>query len=119
MTAAIYHKRLERVLDRMGGLYALNDILERIAAGKMQSFVEGNSWAICELNDFPRRRVLDILAVVGDLKDCRILHDQVLRYADRVNASLVRASGRRGWIKDAESRGWRRHTTNMVYVRDM
>ena len=41
-----YHRKLKRVLDRMGGLNTLHDILEAIAAGRMQSFMEGDSWAI-------------------------------------------------------------------------
>ena len=38
-----YHAKLARMLDRMGGLYGVNDILRAIASGKMQSFVDGDS----------------------------------------------------------------------------
>ena len=46
MTAQPLSRKLARVLDRMGGLYTLHDILTAIAAGKMQSFAEGDTWAI-------------------------------------------------------------------------
>jgi hypothetical protein len=44
MNAPIYHRKLQRALDYQGGLYALPDILERIAIGTMQSWVLNNSW---------------------------------------------------------------------------
>jgi hypothetical protein len=114
-----YQHKLERVLDRMGGLYKLPDLLERIGDGRMQSFVHGQSWAITEINVFPHARALDIVAAIGDLDDCRVLHDQVVGFADRLNIPLIRAFGRRGWIPDAEARGWRRLTVNQVYLREM
>ena len=69
MTAAPYHRKLARVLDRIGGLYTLNDILTLIAEGKMQSHVVNNSWAITQVQDFPRARQLLLVAMVGDLAD--------------------------------------------------
>ena len=53
----------------MGGLYTLNDILTAIAEGRMQSFVEGNSWVITQVMSFPRAKVLEVFAAVGDLDD--------------------------------------------------
>ena len=55
----------------MGGLYTLHDILTAIAEGKMQSFVEGDTWAITKIAVFPRARLLEIMIVVGDLKTVR------------------------------------------------
>ena len=118
MNAAPYQKKLKRALDLMGGLFTVNDILERIAEGKMQSFVEGNSWAVTEIQAFPRRRVLTIVAALGDLEDLRILHDRVLQFAEAENCTLVRAFGRLGWMPDAHERGWRVVANNLVYHRE-
>ncbi|HJY89163.1 MAG TPA: hypothetical protein VJ255_02755, partial [Candidatus Acidoferrum sp.] len=76
-----YHRKLERVLARMGGLYTLHDILSAIADGRMQSFAEGDSWAITRIMDHPRGRSLEIFAVVGGLDDLRVLHDRLVIYA--------------------------------------
>jgi hypothetical protein len=119
MTAALYHKKLARVLDRMGGLYTLQDILVAIADGKMQSFAVNNSWAITEVQDFPRARQLQVIALVGDLTDRDALHAAVLDYAREVNAGLVAAHGRFGWIPDALQRGWRLKAKNYLYHREL
>jgi hypothetical protein len=119
MTAAPYHQKLARVLDCMGGLFTVNDILTAIAEARMQSFAVNNSWAITQVVDFPRARQLQIVAMVGDLADGEALHEKVLAYADDVNAGLVSALGRRGWIPEARAHGWRLKAKNYLYHRDM
>jgi hypothetical protein len=121
MTAQPYHRKLARVLDAMGGLYTLNDILTAIAEGKMQSFVVNNSWAITEVQDFPRARQLQLLAMVGDLADLDPLHAKILAYADEVNASLLSTHGRLGWLREGSYArlGWRLKTKSHLYQREM
>jgi hypothetical protein len=119
MTAHPYHAKLARALDRMGGLYTLNDILTAIGEGRMQSFVENNSWAITQVNQYPRAKALQLIAMVGDLKDIDALQAKILAYADEVNASLVSAYGRLGWLSRARERGWRLKTKSYLFHRDM
>ena len=111
MNAPLYHKKLQRALDRQGGLYTLNDILERCADGRMQSWVHNNSWAVTQISVYPRRRLLDIVAVVGDLGDCRILNAKLVKFANEMNVDLIASYGRRrklgslgrvAWLEDQE-----------------
>jgi hypothetical protein len=119
MTAHPYHRKLARVLSAMGGFYTPQDILSAIAVGKMQSFVEGESWAITQIAVFPRAKVLEILVALGDLDELRILHDRVLAYAEEIGASVVQAYGRRGWNPDAARRGWQVKARSFLYQKDM
>jgi hypothetical protein len=119
MSAPLYHKRLQRALDYQGGLFALSDILERIADGRMQSWVHNNSWAITQITIYPRRRLLEIVAAVGDLHDCRILHGKILVFARDMGVDLVAAYGRRGWARDADRNGWKIKTTSYLYHKDL
>jgi hypothetical protein len=119
MTAALYHRRMARMLDRQGGLYTLNDILTAIANGKMQSFSHNNSWVITQIAVFPRAKVLEIFAAIGDLDDMRVLHDRILDFAAEIGAGVVRAYGRKGWLPDAKQRGWRVNARYFVYTKDM
>lgn len=119
MTAHPYHKKLARVLDRMGGLYTVSDVLEAIAANKVQSFVEGESWALTRIAAYPRARVLEVLAVVGRLDEARVLHDRILEFAAREGVKVIQAYGRMGWMPDAVARGWKVKAKNYVYQRDI
>ena len=119
MNAPIYHKKLQRALDFQGGLYSLNDILERIANGTMQSWALNNSWAVTQISIYPRRRVLEIVAAVGDLRDCRLLHGKILAFASEMNVDLVAAYGRRGWARDADRNGWKIKSESYLYHREL
>jgi hypothetical protein len=119
MTAHPYHKKLARVLDRMGGLYVLNDILTEVSQGRMQSFVEDESWALTRVAQYPRAKVVEVLAVVGKLDKARVLHDRILVFAAEVGASVIQAYGRAGWMPDAKRHGWKVKARNFVYQRDI
>lgn len=119
MTPHPYHAKLARALSRMGAVYTVNDILRAIAEGRMQSFAEGDSWAVTQVVDYPRARMLDILVALGELGALRKLHDRILEYAERNDIALVQAYGRRGWINDAKSHGWKVRTTSYLYQREL
>ena len=122
MNAHVHHpyaRKLARLLERMGDVFTVSDILAAIAEGKMQSFAEGDSWAITQVIQFPRARMLEILVAIGDLDECRILHDRILQYAKDNDISLIQAYGRRGWLGDARSHGWKVRTTSYLYQREL
>jgi hypothetical protein len=114
-----YHAKLARLLDRMGGLWTVDDILTAIAEGRMQSFAEGDSWAITQIADFPRVRLLEILIALGDLEQCRRLHDRILQFANDNDIGLVQAYGRRGWLDHPLTSGWKIRTKTYLYQRSL
>ena len=119
MSAHPYHAKLARLLDRMGGLYHVSDILAAIAEGRMQSFAEGDSWAITQTVQFPRARLLEILIALGDIDECRRLHDRILQYANANDIGLVQAYGRRGWLDHPLTEGWKIRTKSFLYQREL
>jgi hypothetical protein len=114
-----YEQKLARVLDAMGGLFTLNDILERVHDGRMQSFAVNNTVAFTEIQVFPRARKLHVVALVGDLADGEAMHAKILDYASSINAGLVSAYGRRGWLDLAREHGWRLIAKGNLYQKSM
>ena len=115
-----YLRKLERLLDRMGGIYLVSDILTAIAEGRMQSFAEGNSAGpFAQVVDFPRARMLEILIALGDIDECRILHDRILQYARDNDIVLLQAYGRRGWLDHPLTSGWKIRTKSFLYQREL
>jgi len=112
-----YYEKLTQALKDAGDLYTIQDILAAIAESRMQSFAEGNTWAITEVNTFPNRKIVTIAYVIGDLKDAEILHDRVIEFAKSIGATMVKAFGRVGWAKDAEKNGWR--VAGQVYHKEL
>lgn len=98
--------QLEEALAHMGGTHTFGDILEAIKDGRMQSFAEGDTWAVTQVLDFPRKRVLEIVLVAGDMADAKVLYDKVLAFGREIGCNLVRTFGRDGWAKEAKDHGW-------------
>jgi hypothetical protein len=119
MNDLIYHRKLQRALDFQGGLYSLNDIRERVEDRRMQSWDHNHSWAVTQISIYPQKRILEIVAAVGDLGDCRILHGRILAFAKEMGVDLVAAYGRRGWARDAERNGWKVKSTSYLYHKEL
>jgi hypothetical protein len=62
---------------------------------------------------------MDWVAAVGDLEDWRDIHDQAVAFADKMDVSLMRGYGRRGWLPLIQGHGWRALTINQVYIKEM
>jgi hypothetical protein len=116
-----YEQKLARVLDHMGSTHLVSDILTAIDEGRMQSFVVNNSWAVTQVQDFPRARQLQLLAIVGDLADIDKLHDKILAYANAANVSLLATHGRLGWLREGSFRrfGWRLKAKSQLYQKEL
>ena len=114
-----FERKLRRLLDRMGGLYAPRDIVEACHRGAMQMHAEGDSIVITKIGDFPRARVLEVIGAVGDIDQLRVLHDRIVAFADKENCSVIQAFGRKGWISDAKSRGWKVKARAFVYHKEL
>jgi hypothetical protein len=115
----VYRVKLAKALARAGGLYELSDLLERIADGRMQAHVSHETMAVTEISVYPRRRVLTIIILVGDLEDGENLHAQVFDFARKMECDAVIAQGRVGWARLAKSHGWKTVSQNMVFRREV
>jgi len=111
-----YKLEVEEMLLKFGDLYSFEDILECIAAGKMQSFALMDSWAVTQICEFPKRRVLDIVFVVGDIPTLELLESDIIGFARQQNISLLSANGRKGFIREAFD-GWT--MVSATFIKDL
>lgn len=110
------HSAATKVLSDMGGLYTVNDILAAIELNKMQSFSDGYTWVVTQVHDFPQKKVVEIVLVVGDYYGAVAIQTRVEQFARQIGASFLIASGRRGWGKAATD-GWK--TLSVNYMREL
>jgi hypothetical protein len=100
-------KKMDRVLKLGQNLYNLDDIDDALATGFMQAHTVGNTLAITTVNDWPRRKSVDIVYLVGDLDEALILDKQISEWAKNLGADLVTFTGRDGWWKFNHT-GWKK-----------
>jgi hypothetical protein len=105
---------LARALRAGGDTHTVEDILIEINAGKKQSFVHGSTWAITQVLDFPRKRVLELFMVVGKGCELALLEDRIVQFAKDIGADFIRTQGRTGWRKRAKEMGWEHTHSNFV-----
>lgn len=109
--------QLREALERMGNTHSLKNILAEIEAHTMQSFVEGETWAVTKVIQFPQRKVLEIILVIGDIDDAVKLHDVVMDFAAEQGCDLIRTFARDGWHQWAKKRGWQNGMR--IYVKEV
>lgn len=107
---------IDATLERLGGLYTFDDIIEMVHKGDAQSFTEGDSWAVTQIFDTPRKRVLNVIFVAGRLKDIPGLHHQIEAWARKNGVNLIIGQARDEWeaarrkVKELGDLGYQRAT---------
>ena len=109
-------KRMERALKLGGDLFSLEDIAKELNEGTMLGHVENDTWAVTRVHDWPRKRSVDVLFVVGNLEGSLLLEKKIADWAKSQNASLITATGRDGWWKYRVD-GWKK--TGTLYSKDV
>lgn len=102
----------EALLAREGGLYTVADIMENIRDGRMQSFASGDTWVITQICQYPRRKVMNIAYVVGDINALYELERTIIEFAKENGVDMLQATARLGW-KKRMSVGWNDHALCM------
>jgi hypothetical protein len=97
MTDEKLRELLQRALDRSLGVVSVDDVLDRIQAGKLTLWSTENSMAVSELNRLPQKTVVNVVLAAGELDELRGVARDIEAYAQSVKADLVTIVGRRGW----------------------
>lgn len=109
-------KKFKKVLDQGNNVFNLEDIRNELQAGRMQSHVEGDTWAITQVHEWPRRKSVNILFVVGSLAESVRLEKKIEKWAKEIGADLITAVGREGWW-NSHSPGWKK--MGVMYSKDV
>jgi hypothetical protein len=109
-------KKMNRALAINGNLYALEDIERELETGHLQGHVEGDTWAITQVHNWPRRKAVNIMYLVGSLGGALKLEYKVEQWAKSVGADLITAVGRDGWEKH-RTLGWKK--VGNLYSKDI
>lgn len=108
-----YLRQLKDMLEESGGLYTVEDVLDYIDKGRMQSFATDRTWVVTQVHDFPRKKVLDIVFVVGEMEDLQEIEPRLEEFRKEIQADCMSATGRMGWLK-RHFKDWKPVSVNFV-----
>lgn len=100
-------KKMERALRQGQNLHDIDDIGNALMTGHMQAHTIGETLAITQVNDWPHRRSVNILYVVGNLDEAVAMDEHLTEWAKGVGANLITFTGRDGWWKFNHT-GWKK-----------
>lgn len=114
ITDPVMADKMSKALKLGGDLYSLTDIEDALMNGDLQSHVEGDTWAITQVQNFPQKVAVHILFVVGNLDSSIKLEAKIEEWAKtEIKADLLTGTGRSGWWA-YKIPGWRMTGTNFV-----
>lgn len=111
-----YRQKIDETLEAFGGFYVFDDLIDLIHRGEMQSFSVGDSWAVTQICDFPRKRAVSIEFAIGELDELKELERQIDEFAKKHGISYIIANGRLGF-DFVKSHGWKKVSAS--YVKDL
>ena len=116
ITDPLMVKRMTKALEMAGNVYTLDDVIDQVKKGSLQGHVDGDTWAITQVQDFPRKKVVDILYVIGYLDDSLRMEKKIEDWAKGLGASMLTAAGREGWW-NFRTPGWKQ--TGTMYAKEL
>lgn len=99
-------EKMRRALKIGDDLFNLDDIEAGLKSGELQGHVEGDTWAITQVHQWPRKKAVNVLFVVGSLDNSLKMEEKVTQFAREQGATLLTAVGRGGWWQ-VRTPGWK------------
>jgi hypothetical protein len=102
-------ERIKKALA-IDGTHTWEDVREMLVIGAAQIFWNEHGCWITQMAVFPRKRVLNVWIVAGELPEVMELQKQVERYALTMSCDAITVtSARFGWKHIAKEHGWEEH----------
>ena len=98
--------RFQRALDQGGNTHTVADVFDKVRAGRAAFWENGDGIAVTEVLVYPRLRALNYWLLSGVLRDVLAMEDEISAWGRENGATVATASGRAGWGRIGEPRGW-------------
>ena len=94
------------------GTYNWSDVVENVKQGRWFLLALPNSALLIEFLQYPKKRVLYVLAAGGKLEEILKTENDVISIAKEMNCSSIEVRGRLGFEKIAKQfKGWKKQYT--------
>lgn len=106
MIPAEHEAGIRKALANGGGTHGFEDVLQQIADGDAQLWLEQDAVIVTEIHQTPRKRVLHFWLATGELEAVIRLSDKAEGWGRSMGCTLSTIAGRKGWEKVLQKRGW-------------
>jgi len=102
-----YREQIESALAYSGGTHTFEDVLQGVAEGRMQAWVNNKSIAITEVIVFPRKKNLHGFLAAGNMREILEMVPSAAEWGRQLGCTGFTLAGRKGWQRVFGKRGWR------------
>lgn len=99
-------RKLQRALDVAGNTHSAADVADYVKAGRMQSWVNGDSLVVTEVVQYPRCNALNVFLAVGNMDEVLDLIPTMAEFGRQHGCTKMRMQGRKGWARVLPHLGW-------------
>lgn len=99
---------LLKALRAAGDTHTIQDVATGILSGHMQYWFNENAGIVTEVVLYPRKRIVNLFLVFGEMKAALALQPQIEQFARHSGCSALTSCGRHGWEKILPAEGWTR-----------
>ena len=109
---------IQSALNKGGNTHEFKDIVDGIISGNMQLWLGANGCAVTEIVVYPNKKVLHVFLAGGDqgqgIEQITDMHDDAMEFGKQQGCIGMTVTGRRGWKKVLQSRGWSEQFTTLL-----
>lgn len=103
---------IEAALKHTDGTHTFDDIAAGCYVGRFSLLAKPDGCAVLEVQIFPRKRVLNVFLLGGDLQGVLSHEGELTEMAREAGASEITMTGRSGWERVLAPYGWaKEHVT--------
>lgn len=117
MTEAAIIAKLERAVERDGGMSSVASVVQSIREGRAQFWQEGETVAVTELLQYPEALAVKYMLTAGNIREACALLPKIEAWARDKGAVRAESLGRRGWTRLARRFGYEPRA--VLFVKDL
>lgn len=104
--------QIRAALRHAPGTHTFDDVVAMAMRGRVILWVFGDSFAMLEVIEYPRKKSLHVFLGGGVLSDLVAMRPALTQKAIDLGCDMLTVSGRPGWPKVMKSHGWKHmHST--------
>ncbi len=111
-------KWIQAALNKGGDTHDFKDVVDGVLSGNMQLWLGANGCAVTEIIVYPNKKVLHVFLAGGDqgqgIEQITDMHDDAMAWGKEQGCDGMTVTGRRGWKKILQPRGWTEQFTTLL-----
>lgn len=97
---------LQPAIDRCGGTHTFEDVVDEIERGDMQLWTADAGSIVTSITTYPRKRIIQIFLAGGEMAQVLDFLPSIEAFAKAWGCAEMTCSGRYGWVRVLQPRGW-------------